>query len=52
LDLSLNGKSFDFLGGEWRYIVTGSYFMPGDAYDGIDEANRAYGVNFRIKRYW
>jgi len=52
LDLSLNGKSFDFLGGEWRYIVTGSYFMPGDAYNGIDEANRAYGVNFRIKRYW
>jgi hypothetical protein len=52
IDLSVNGKSTDSMGGEWRYIVTGSYFIPGDAYNGVDEANRAYGVNFRIKRYW
>jgi len=50
LDLFLDGEVVD--DGRWRYLITGSLFIPGGAYSGLLENWEAYGISLRLKRYW
>ncbi len=37
---------------KWRYLITGSVFLPGEAFNGLLDRRVAYGIFLKIKRYW
>ncbi len=51
MDLMLDGR-IKTADAKWRYLLTGSLFIPGRAFNGMLDEKDAYGVFLKVKRYW
>ncbi|WP_243644842.1 alginate export family protein [Phorcysia thermohydrogeniphila] len=51
IDLMLDGELTTGKS-RWRYLLTGSLFVAGGAFDGQLDRDKVYAVSLRLKRYW